>query len=326
MKKLVSISCVVMLLIMSIFPASAANDGNEKTMTGMELSIKRISGEFAEKTEDEIAKDILRELGMPERIIRQVNEEYLEGVYSAKYISVEKEYGKFVDDQIAVIVSEEEYLEEAAARVDDGVMTLSLSGETNDSYPDKYFLKSIYAIETSGAETGTIFVMCSFEWLNEPLYRCKDVIAISGTNVVFDEEKTFVAMGYTETVTNMGSQSITSEDVIENYDFHELDLEGNTIFAGDFVSGACNLPNDVPAGTINVNCTNIALLIMASCVVNEINPNQDLNLSFTGWYFHQEVGWDTSIGISKEGVSLSISPSLFYRNPSQIQIAPKFSV
>ncbi|MBQ8767443.1 MAG: hypothetical protein IJZ16_11660 [Clostridia bacterium] len=325
MKKIISMICVAVILFVSVIPVSAS-DNNEQTLTSTELSVKRITAELTGKTEKELAKDILRELGMPERIIRQVNEEYLEKVYSAKCISTEKEYGKFTEDKTAVIVTEEEYLEEAATKVDDGVMMLSLTGETEDSYPDKYFLKSIYAIETKNAETGTIAVLCSFEWLDEPLFRCKDAIAISGTNVVFDEEETIVSMGYTQTVTNMGSQSITATDVIEDYDFHELDLEGNTFFAGDFVSAACNLPNDVPAGTINVNCTDIVLLIMASCVVNEINPNQQMNLSFTGWYFHQTIGWETSIEISKESASLSITPSWMYRDPSQIQIKPKFSV
>lgn len=325
MKKIVSIICIVVILFTSIIPVSAS-DNSKQTLTAMELSIKRITAELTGKTEKELAKEILRELGMPERIILQVNEKYLEKVYSAKRISTEKEYGKFVEDKTTVIVSEKEYLEEVTAKGDDGVMRLSLSGDTEDSYSDKYFIKSIYAIETANADVGTVAVLCSFEWLDEPLFRCKDAIAISGTNVVFDEEETFVSMGYTQTVTNMGSQSITATEVIEDYDFYELDIEGNTFFAGDFVSAACNLPNDVPAVTINVNCTNIALLIMTSCVVNVINPNQQVNLSFTGWYFHQTIGWEASIGISKEGASLSITPSWMYRDPSQIQITPKFSV
>lgn len=325
MKKIISIMCIVIILFISIIPVSAS-DNNEQTLTSMELAAKRIVAELTGKDEKETAKDILRELGMSERTVNQVTDKFLEKVYSAQEISLEKEYGKFTEDKMVSFTSEEEYLKDVAANTNDGIMTLSLTGETEDSYSDEYFLKNIYAIESSGAETGTIFVMCSFEWLNEPLFRCKDVIAISGTNVVFDEKETSLSVAYTQTITNVSSGSITAEDYIDYYDFDDLNSEGNILFAGSFVSAACNLPNDVPTVTINVINTNLAFLIMTSCKVNEIAANQTLNLSFTGWYFHQVIGWDADVGITADGVSLSISPSWMYRDPNQIQITPKFSV
>ena len=325
MKKFISMICTLVVLFVSVVPVSASN-GDDYTVTSTELVAKRIVAELTGKDEKEIAKDILRDLGMSERIVNLVTDEFLEKVYLAQKISLEKEYGKFTEDEIVSFASEEEYLMDVDASAGDGIMTRSLTGETEDSYSDEYFLKSIYAIETSGAETGTIFVMCGFEWLEEPLFRCKDVIAISGTNVVFDEKETSLSVGYTQTVTNVGSGSITAEDYIDYYDFDDLNLESNILFSGSYVAAACNLPNDVPGVTLSVNNTNLALLLMTSCMVSEIAANQTLNLSFTGWYFHQVIGWDTSINISMSEASLSISPSAMYRDPNQIQIIPKFSV
>lgn len=325
MKKLVSILCVTMLLIMSVFPVSAANDGNEKTMTGTELSIKRISGEFAEKTEDEIAKDILRELGMPENLVEGVNEEYLDMVYNAKSISANDQYGKVNSEGEVTLLSNAEFEEENDMRNDNdfGVSTLSLEGETTDEQTDSLFNKCIYVIETKNAPAGTMGLISTFAWIDEPFYRCWDVIAISGTNLEFDEESTFLAVVYDEQIEDLYLSETTVTGILEEYDYSDLSLEENILYSGSFVGAKFDMPMDAYTPTMLWMYNNIGVILMVSTVIT--HPQQVTNFTVTGWYFHQKVGVEWDVSLSGDALSLNISPNVFYDDPHQIQVTPKYT-
>lgn len=324
MKKLVSILCVVMLLIMSIFPASAANDGNEKTMTGMELSIKRISGKFAEKTEDEIAKDILRELGMSENLIEGVNEEYLDMVYNAKNISVNNQYGKVNNEGEVTLLSHEEAKEEMTERgiKNTGNSTRTLEGDTWDERPDSLFNKSIYVVETRNAPKGTMGLICGFEWIDESFYRCWDVVAISGTNLEFDEEATFMSVVYVEQIEDLFLSETTVTGVVNDFDFYDLEMENDVIYAGNFVGAKFDVPMDVYTPIMLWMYNNIGVVFMTSAVIT--HPQEETNFTVTSWYFHQSIMFDGDVSLSGDGLSLSISPSYKYDDPHQMQLSLKY--
>ncbi len=324
MKKLVSILCVIMLLIMSIFPASAANDGNEKTMTGMELSIKRISGGFAEKTEDEIAKDILRELGMSENLIKGVNEEYLDMVYNAKNISANDQYGKVDGKGEVTLLSNEEFDEVNNIRGESnfGVSTLALEGKTSDERQDKLFNKSLYVVETRNAPAGTMGLICGFEWLDEPFYRCWDVVAISGTNLEFDEEATSISVVYVEQIEDLFLSGRTVTGIVKNFDFYDLEMDENILYAGNFVGAKFDVPMDSYTPIMLWMYSNIGVVFMTSAVIT--HPQQDTNFTVTSWYFHQKILFNGDVSLSGDGLSLSISPSYKYDDPHQMQLSLKY--
>ena len=326
MKKLLSILCVFILLVTFIFPVSAANDGDEKTMTSTELSIKRISGQFTEKTENEIAKEVLRELGMPENLIEGVNEEYLDMVYNAKKISANDQYGKMNSEGKVTPLSYEEAMKEKDKR--DGneyeFSTVSIDPETNgEAYADSLFYKMLIVLETRNAPAGTVGVVCGFNWIDEPFYRCWDVVAISGTEIQFDVETTEFSLIYDEQIEDLYLSETTVVGIEEEYDFLTLENEGNILYAGNFVGVKFDMPMDVYTPLMLWMRNNIGVVFTVKATIP--NPQLITNFTATGWYFHQKRGFETDVSLSGDGVSLSISPTKYYDDPHEIQVETTYA-
>lgn len=324
MKKLVSIICIITLLVVSVFPVSAVDDGNEKTITGIEISIKRMKAELSKKTKKDLAKEILRDLGMTESLIGGVNEEYLDMIYGAKSISVNNQYGKVNDKGEITLLSHEEAKREMAERgiKSYGNLTRTLEDETWDERPDSLFNKSIYVIEAGNSPKGTVGLFCGFEWIDEPFYRCWDVIAISGTHLEFDEESTSVSVAYVEQIEDLYLSETTITNKWETFEFSDLEYDENILYASDFVGTKFDVPMDVYTPTMLWMCNNIGVLLMVSAEITQ--PQEETNFTVTGWYFHQKAGIEWDVSLSKDAATLNISPKLFYDDPHQIQVSPKY--
>lgn len=326
MKKFVCFILVVLLLVVSIFPVSAANDGDEKTLTGMEMSIKRIGADLTGKTEEEMAKDVLRELGMPENLIKGVSEEDLAMVYNAKNISANDQYGKVNSEGEIIPLSYEDAMREKEEReeIESGISTLSLDLDTNgEAYEDSLFFKILIVVETRNAPAGTVGIVCGFNWLDEPFYRCWDVIAVNGVNIIIDVEETELTIVYTEQIEDLNFSTTTVNNIEKSFDFWELDEEGYALYNGNFIGAKFDMPEDLYLPTMLWMYNDIGVIMSTRAMVT--NPQLITNISATGWYFHQKMGIEWDVSLSEDAVSLNISPSIFYDDPHQIQVETTYS-
>lgn len=326
MKKLVSIICIIVLLVVTTFPVSAVDDGNQQTMSEMEMTAKRINAELFCKSKDEVAKNILREFGMPENLVSGVSVEDLDMVYNSKTISVNSQYGKVNSDGEVTLLTEEEAIIEKEKRNNnkDEPSARTIDPETNgQTGTDTMFHKFLFALESTNSPSGTVGIISAFYWLDEPLYRCWDVVAITGVNIVINVQTTKLTVVYTEQIEDLYLSSTTVSNIEENFDFGELDEKGDALYNGNFIGAKFDMPEDSYLPTMLWMYNNIGVLL--SVRANVTHPELVTNFSATGWYFHQKAGIEWDVSLSKDAVSLNISPKIFYDDPHQIQVTTTYS-
>lgn len=326
MKKLVSIICIITLLIVSVFPVSAADDGNQQTMSEVEMTAKRINAELFGKSKDEVAKSILREFGMPENLVSGVSSEDLDMVYNSKTISVNSQYGKVSSDgKVTLLTNEEAMIEKEQRNKNKGEPSArTIDPETNGyTDTDTLFHKFLFVLESVDSPAGTVGIISAFYWLDEPFYRCWDVVAITGGNIVINVQTTKLTVVYTEQIEDLYLSTTTVSNIEENFDFGELDREGNALYNGNFIGVKFDMPEDSYLPTMLWMYNNIGVLLSVRAAVT--HPQLVTSLSATGWYFHQKLGIEWDISLSKDEATLNISPAWLYDDPHQIQVSTRYS-
>lgn len=324
MRKCLSIFCSIIIIVFSTIPVSAINDGDDMCFTKMELNLKRFRDKICGVDNVDTATSILLELGLTEEIAKGISEDYLKTIYNAKCIELSVEHEKIDANGNTSSLSEEEYEIELSDMKNDGVSTLSLGGEIEETRSDSLFNKYICVIEPNNSPKGIVSVLCSFQWIGRPVYRGWDVVAVSASHFEIDEEAVFLSVYYQEEFIQLQTSYTETEDIYLNYDFNDLDDGKHIKYAENFIAAEFDMPVDVYTSQTNLFHNNITAIL--GIEIHDRTIDKDEDFTVTGWYFHQKMLWTLGFGIDSEGASISITPEIKYNDPSQIQISPIYYV
>ncbi len=340
-KKILALLICVFILCSSFVQVSAANSTTDSAMNSTQLAAKRFSAKIKNQSEQETAREIMRELGMSEKYIQVLTEQQLDMIYNAKNVQSDTTYGKIDPKGNETLLTKEACIAEAESLKKNAPISINTSispysleikDPSQMEETDAYFHKTLIVLETKNAPYGTIGLIGSFEWLNAPIYRCKDIMALSSTALNFDHTSaslTFVA----DSTYRCGT--IKEEDhIVEYYDYKKMISQESFKHYDHVLQFEYNLPNDSysyePINGIaeSLKYTNMGFLFTASSELVFTSAVSGSRTSFTprASYFHQWMLFEADVSLSFDGVSLSISPSGRYQGPYQIGVLCNFTI
>ncbi len=332
-KKILALLICVFILCSSFVQVSAANSTTDSAMNSTQLAAKRFSAKIKNQSEQETAREIMRELGMPDRQIQAINDIYLNIIYNAINIQSSITYGKIdkngVETQMrkedcensAIQINEEKHMQSFASVAS----PMSIEYDSPTELTDSYFQKCLYIIESKNSPKGVMSLLCGFGWLTSPLYRCLDAITLSSLDVDFKsgtEYMAFSATRNTDSLTNPNFKK--SEDIVEAYDYSQLHQNDMLKTGGHYHAFKYNLPNDLLTPTVNTCYNDMSFLIMLNAAPVHVDLATDFTV--TASYFHQFVGIevDISFKMNSDLIDIAFPLNLSYWSPKQIAVSCKY--
>lgn len=328
------INCMFLTLLMiscSLIPANA-HSTDDCSINGIEMSARRISAKIMGKENQEIARDILLDLGMNEKYISWITEEKMNDIAQCNNITTVKTYCKIIDG-VPIEITESEY-ELAKENIKVGANDSSIqprspgdNGHFNNT--DNLLEKDLYYFETKNAPKGTYSIISTYNFVNYfNNYHGTDILSHSGESLVFEKQSILFCASYDyQIITNSG---IESRNTYEEYDYdyflnHPED-QGDLKCEQNGISIRHNLKNNILSLDVNITYTDAAFMLISSAVID--SPDTIKRFNIYANYFHQKVGLGSlGVSVSLKGASVSVSPSLFYElhqisTPNYIEYTP----
>lgn len=332
-KKILALLLCMFILGSSFVQVSAANSTKDTAMNSTQLAAKRFSAKIKNQSEQETAREIMRQLGMAERDIQMINDTYLDMIYNAITIQSNMTYGKIDKNGMETPMEKSECLE-AAKQVNlqkqnqnlrAGTATLSLEIDSPTEERDTYFQKCLYILETKNMPKGTLGILCGFAWLNSPLYRCLDAITLSCLDVDFKSGSEFLAFSAVQNTQSLTNPNIKkTENIMEEYDYSQLSAKEMLIKGGHYHAFKYNLPNDLLTQVINTCYEDMSFLVMMNAAPVHVTLPTDFTI--TASYFHQYVGIEVDIGfnMNDESIDVAFPLNISYWSPKQIAVSCRY--
>ena len=326
MKRITAIVMCCFILFVTSVQVFAADNTGDNLLNSTQLSIKRFMGRLNNEDSKETARQTLRQIGMQEREIQAVSDEYLDMVYNAKSISVNVAYGKMDSNGMETPLPEDVCLEQAErAKAEQQTMVNAqpnasskpLSANAENMETDSYFKKVLTVIETSNAPKGTMGIICSFQWLNSPLYRALDAIVLSCSEINFHATTASMTFFATEK-TESGLTRKQTKEILRYFDYDQMKSADKFIHYDHLIAFKHNLPNDTYTLDYRDYFTDMGFLLTVSTII--VHETVNTNFTVTASYFHQFLGFESDIAFSGEGASVTIDKEWKYWDPKQIGV------
>lgn len=340
-KRILALLLCVFILGSSFVQVSAANSTKDTAMNSTQLAAKRFSAKIKNQSEQETAREIMRQLGMAEKYIQALTEEQLYMIYTSNNIQSDTVYGKIDPKGNETLLKKETCIAEAEQLKEQDLLStdpfiapfsLEIKDPSQTEETDAYFHKSLFVLETKNAPYGTIELIGSFEWLSSPIYRCKDIMALSSTALNFDH--TSASLTFVADSTYRCGTIKQENQIVEYYDYQKMISQGKFKHYDHVLQFEYNLPNDAysyePVNGIaeSLKYTNMGFLFIASSELQFVSAVPGSKTSFTprASYFHQWMLFEADVSLSFDGVSLGISPGGRYQGPYQIGVICNFTI
>lgn len=314
MKKNISIILTMSLLLcLTVFNASAGSLSEKNTLNNYEISIIKAQGKIFKKSTAEIAESILSKAGMGEKNIAMLTEEQLADIADCTQITKTTEYCKYSEaDEKEYKLTKKEFNDGlAAVKQEEESYIKSGGNEIHYSSTDNYFIKNLYIYKTLNAPSGTYGIMASFEWKNFTLtFRGTDVISLSGENLVF--EKNSFGLAVNLRAVEVISNSITSTTNIKEFPEFKDYKDNNVWHSQNAIAYKYKLPKNLPGTNYSLTYTSADFLIM--CRARVSNPTIMTTFNVFAEYHHQKITFLGSLSITANGMGVSVSPKIFFKN------------
>lgn len=328
MKKVLAVILVLLLLISFACPVSAQSFSDENEMSAVELSIKRLNARIKGKSKIELADEILSDLGMSERFIKNVPSERKEELALTTNIYKVTEYIRVNKDGKEILISKNEY---DNAPKDNDFNNLNRSPATEewlveDDGLDSLFIRTLLIYKDDKYVPGKYAIFGVYEYKHMPFWRGTDVLSISGDHLIFERSSFVASAVYTETSNDTGSRVI-----IEDYDVNTIKKATDIELFLNAIAFKYDLPNNyiynTPEGSGTVTTySDLSVSVFVTAVVDDSTTQRRFSVFFN--YFHQKVGLgDFCVSVDVEGISVSVSPKLCYEKhqiatPNHIEYNP----
>jgi len=309
MKKTISILLSVCLLLSLTFETTALSFYDENSLNSYELYIIKTEGKLLKKTDSEIAKTILAKLGMSQKTIKLLKEEILNEILNSESITKTTQYCRLSEDGIEQHITKKEYEESVA--FDKTNLAEHIKSVEQYSYngSDSYFIKDLYIYKTQNAPNGTYGIISDYDWKNfTGTYRGKDVLSLSGENLIFDKSSFCLAVEFSAAEQFNGVlTSVTETDYMDS-----TTNPSDIIQSAYAIACKYNLPSNVYGSTYSFTYTDASFVIVCRARIQQYTLPCTFNVYSN--YFHQRIFLVGSFSISVSGASVSVSPQLSYWN------------
>lgn len=315
MKKVLSVVMAITILLCLMLSASGFSLNDDQKLNKNELSIIKWTGKICNKTDKEIAIDILKKADMPQDKIDMMPENKLMEISDVIEIAKVSEYFKIEKDCSANKISKVDYNKLSKKIEQDKLKRAGAPEQYYSEESDSVFEKALWVVRTKNAPKGTYGVIGAFDWKNFGFtFRGKDIVALSGEGLSFIASSLSATVKFTKT-TAINGKSHPNQEETYNYDYNNS--RKNIKQEANGIAFCYDLKWDVNSSNYSLTYTDVSVMLFCSSILN--NPDSSHNFNVFSNYMHQwlkfMIGFSFDFGkhFKFNGVSISITPTLNYK-------------